>query len=189
MSGMSTDEISSLTYTAELPLAWHEQAPPSPATLALWRHANLALLRGLATMESFVPPESEAPADAATAKALERVEAKLDLALGLLARLLAERGELPPALPVTLGTSRVSWRVAGLAELAPGSELLLQLYLSPRLPEPLRLWARVGQVQPGGAETLYEAELLERDVEFDEWLTRTLFRYHRRALQSRHAAP
>lgn len=183
---MSIDETTAISYQAELPLAWRELPPPFPATLALWRQSNLALLRGLATIESFVPPESEADSNVASVKALERVEAKLDLTLSLLARLLAEQTELPPALPVTLGASRLAWRAPGRSTVAVGAGLLLQLYLSPRLPEPLRLWTRLSGMQAEGEQTHYTAELLQSDAEFEEWLTRTLFRYHRRALQARH---
>ena len=185
---MNPEETSVITYQAVLPLGWSEMPSPSSATQALWRQSNLALLRGLATIESFMSPESEPEASPAVAKALERVEAKLDITLGLLARLLAEQAELPPALPVVLSARRLSWQVPGRSTWVGGTELLLQLYLSPRLPEPLRLWARITNVEIAAEETHYSAELLDTEAEFDEWLTRTLFRYHRRALQARHYA-
>lgn len=185
---MNTDETLSITYQAELPISWQKIAPPSLSTLALWRQSNLDLLRGLATLEALVPAENEHEASPVAAKALERVEAKLDIMLGMLARLVTEKTELPPILPVELGASSLAWHAPDRSALELGQEILIQLFLSPRLPEPLKLWVRITSAQFEAEETGYTAELLDTDTELDEWLTRTLFRYHRRALQARHHA-
>ena len=46
----------------------------------------------------------------------------------------------------------------------------------------LQLHARI--ISSAGGRCV--AALLDEDPEFEEWMTRTLFRYHRRGLQARH---
>ena len=170
---------SGITYLADLPLRWQYEAMPSESALALARHANMTLLHALSTLESTA--EKDHDADPAVAKAVDRLEAKLDIALSLLTRLVAQQLELPASSPVTLGVHQIEWR--GVSDLPAVDALIkLNLYLSPRLPEPLQLYSRVASSQAG----LCTAEYLDKDEELEEWITRTLFRYHRRALQARH---
>lgn len=172
---------SGITYQANLPLRWQYQAAPADAELAQARHANIALLHALATLESV--PDKDHDADPAVAKAVDRLEAKLDIALGLLSRLVTQQMEIPASIPVTLGAHLVEWRAAtDLPDL--DATILLSLHLSPKLPESLQLYARVTISQTGWCA----AEFLDRDEELEDWITRTLFRYHRRALQARHQA-
>ncbi len=170
-----------ISYQASLPLDWQSAADPPASGTAQWRQSNIALLQALATLEAAAPEKEAAESEPATQKAIERLEAKLDVALALLARLLEEHARLPARSPVTLGVRSIAWQ-ARQETPAPGTLLQIQLYLSPRLPQPLRFLARVGTVEG----KLCRAELLEMDAEQEEWLTRTLFRYHRRALQARH---
>lgn len=172
---------SGITYQADLPLHWQYEAAPSGAALALARHANMALLHALTTLESAADKDHDA--DPAVTKAVDRLEAKLDIALGLLSKLVAQQMELPASIPVTLGVHQIEWR--GASDLpVVNSIIMLNLHLSPKLPEPLHLYARVMTSQTA----LCAAEFLDRDEELEEWITRTLFRYHRRTLQARHQA-
>ena len=170
---------SGITYQANLPLRWQYEAVPSDAALVQARHGNLAMLQALATLETAADKEHDA--DPAVAKAVDRLEAKLDIALSLLSRLVAQQIQLPPSTSVTLGVHEIQWR-GELEFPAVGSIIMLSLYLSPKLPEPLNLHARVTTSHAG----LYGADFLDTDEELEEWITRTLFRYHRRALQARH---
>lgn len=177
----SRPETPGITYQASLPLSWRSEPAPSASMLASWRYSNIALLRGLATLETAAVTERDHEADTHLAKALERLENKLDIVLNMLARTTMRTSDMPAPLPVTLGARRVEW-LSDLALPASGEHVLLTLYLSPRLPEPLQLYARV----VSSAERRCAVALLEEDAEFDEWMARTLFRYHRRGLQARH---
>jgi len=183
---MAAAEPSAISYETELPFAWRADPAPDEATLEGWLYANLALLRALARIETgtAITIEKEHGVDPYLVQVLERVESKLDMALNLLARLSAAQGELPHRLPVKLSAQHIEWTDVRAPDTA--QEITLSLYLSPKLPEPLMLRARVTSVTPvfGGFSCV--AELLERDDEFQEWMTRTVFRYHRRALQARH---
>ena len=167
-----------ITYQATLPLHW-EEATPTDAVLAQARHGNLVLLQALATLESAADKDYDA--DPAVAKAVERLEAKLDIVLSLLSKLVAQQLEIPTSVPVTLGVRSIQWQAAAILPTV-GAIIKLSLHLSLKLPEPLRIFARVTAVQ--GEH--YSAEFLDTDEELEEWITRTLFRYHRRALQARH---
>ncbi len=173
------NNASGITYQANLPLRWRYEGTPSDTTLAQARQANIALLHALATLESVADKDHDI--DPAVSKAIDRLEAKLDIVLSLLSRLVSQQMELPAAIPVTLGVYQIEWR--GAPELPTQDSIIrLGLHLSPKLPEPLQLYARVMTSQTN----LCSAEFLDRDQELEEWITRTLFRYHRRAVQARH---
>ena len=174
---MSDD--SGINYQTSLPLAWQNVPAPDTAMLAQARDGNILLLQALATLESAA--EKDHVADPALSKAVVRLEAKLDIALTLLGKLLAEQLASPASVPVTLGVNQIAWRDAAPLP-ALDASILVNLRLSPRLPEFLQLYARVVAVEDGACS----AEFLDRDSEQEEWITRTLFRYHRRALQARH---
>lgn len=173
-------ETPGITYQANLPLSWRNESLPSPATLAAWRYSNVSLLRALATLEATVS-DRDHEADSHLAKSIERLETKLDIALNMLAHLAMQHIEIPTPLPVTLGARSIEW-LSNASLPACGDHVVISLYLSPRLPEPLLLFAQVIVSSEGRCV----AEILDEDAEFDEWMARTLFRYHRRGLQARH---
>ena len=148
--------------------------------LTAWRYSNISLLRGLATLEA-APMERDHEADTHLTKAIERLESKLDIALTMLAHVTMRNVEMPAPKLVSLGARTVEW-LSDLPLPASGDHILISLYLSPRLPEPLQLHARI--ISSTGSRCV--AALMDEDPEFEEWMTRTLFRYHRRGLQARH---
>lgn len=176
----SGPETSGITYQASLPLNWRSEPAPSTSMLASWRYSNIALLRGLATLEA-AAADRDHEADSHLAKAMEHLESKLDIILNMLAHLTMRNVDMPAPRPVTLGARSVEW-LSDLPLPAGGEHVLVSLYLSPRLPEPLQLYARI--IFSGEGRCM--AALLDEDPEFDEWMARTLFRYHRRGLQARH---
>lgn len=171
--------LSGIIFQASLPLEWQVDEYPSEALLATTRKSNLALLHALATLES--ASDKEHFSDLAVAKAVDRLEAKLDVMIGLFAKLLSQRANIPASTPVALSVRRITWQKNAIAPTV-GTVVSMHLYLSPELAEPLRLYARLSETLNGR----HVAEILDQDEEFEEWMTRTLFRYHRRQLQARH---
>lgn len=175
---MTDTKQTGVSYTATLPLSWHEAGTIAPGKIEHWQHANIALLHALATIE-VVPTDREKELGPA-AKAYERLEAKVDVMLDMLGRLLAERIETPPEHPITLRANGLEW--LDTTAPVPGREIVICLYLSPKLPQSLTLIANVQSCVQEGGSTRVQCVFTHLNTELTEWLERTVFRYHRRAV-------
>ncbi len=180
---MTTRKFPGVSYTTTLPLSWRDAGSIAPSKIEHWQHTNLALLHALATIES-IPGDRENELGPA-AKAYERLEAKVDVMLDMLGRLLAERIEIPPEHALTLRADGLEW----LDRSAPaaGSEVVISLYLSPKLPQPLSLTASVQSCTQEDDATRVHCVFTHLNAELTDWLERTVFRYHRRAVHQMQA--
>lgn len=165
-----------LFFADKLPLAWRADDLDTHARLALLREAAF-LLNALNQMEG----APEADTGDAEHRRLDRLEAKLDLALYLLARNL-EAAQAVQFREVILAPDRVEWRED--QPPAPGSPLILELRLAERLPLTLRLPARACESRPGYA--LVRLENLPEAL--DDALHQFVFRRHRQAIRARAAS-
>jgi hypothetical protein len=156
-----------------MPLAWHPASLDENARQSLMREAAL-LLNALNQMES----SHDLEGGGAENRRLERLEAKLDLALHLLARTL-EPGPAPAARNVVLSPLGVEWNDKQAP--AAGTRLILELRPSPHLPLTLRLPALAQDPLPGLARARFE-DLPEA---LDEALHQLVFRRHRQAIRAR----
>jgi hypothetical protein len=178
----SMDEAG-ISIEVTLPLDWQLDPTPSPSTLELRRQGNIAILQALAAMES-AAHDLEHDLPEAVRKSMDRIESKLDVVLMLIAGLARQSTALPQERPVNLYVDRICWQ----EDAAPpqiGQLLLVRIFLSPRVPQPLSLQAVVKETNPQSNTVQVVAALDESDEELSEWLTRTIFRYHRRALHAR----
>lgn len=174
--------FSGVSYQAEMPLGWQSGPLPAATVLNEWMHTNVVLLHALATMETQAPArENESGND--VERKLERVEVKLDLTLNLLSKLLAQHIPQPDACPVTLSASRIEWIGKGTP---PAGNIVISLFVNPRLAQPLLLPASVRSATVVATGTRIVAEFTHLSEETEEWLERTVFRNHRRFIQSRH---
>jgi hypothetical protein len=158
-----------------LPLEWTAQDSFDPAEIADWMHGNTRVLQALASLETLA---REGEGESRIDPELARLEAKVDLALALVAELVRSSRPFPPTTWVSLGSEGLEWAATGIAT---GSRGVVSVYLSPRLPWPLRLPVEVTAVHPGRVT----ARLLHLNEETQHWLDRTVFRHHRRTVQSR----
>lgn len=132
---------------------------------------TLLLLRVLNLMPSHAPREMGA--EAATA----RLEAKLDLALHLLARVVGSGSPWPSPAPITLSAEGCRGRLTSPGQ--TGESCLVKLYPDPSLALALDLPAQVA-TSAGGLTTLRWLDMPEAVREaWEQWL----FRQHRRAVQ------
>lgn len=138
-----------------------------------WDAHNLALLQGLTLLGELNLPE--APLD----PQLTRLEGKLDLAVLLLGEVLRVRGEVPPAQHLSLNLHTV--QLAAQPELQPEQPVLIELYLAPTLPLPVKL---SGKLQQQDASQMRIA-LDTLPDEVDDRLGQALFRFHRAQLRQR----
>lgn len=169
-------------FSATLPLSWEPFQDVSPFTMDEWMHTNEVVLHGLATMDT-VAAEKDHDVSPAAGKALERLEAKVDLSLSLLAATLRGNTRMPPPTPVTLSAAAVEWTDG--QPPAAGSQIAVTLYMAGNLPLPLRLPGQVVKVEAGAGGVRVRAQIMHLSAEVQSWLERTVFRYHRRAIQAR----
>jgi hypothetical protein len=174
--------LQGVSFAANLPLEWQPLKPASPATIHEWMHTNAVILRALAGMENLVE-DKDYEAAGASGKILERVEAKLDLALSLLARLLASREGAPEEQPVVVSADGLEWRTATPPTLH--QDILISLHLNSNLPQPLLLPAKVILVEGSVPANRVQARFQHLSDEAREWLERTVFRHHRRNISRR----
>jgi len=169
-----------VSYFTIIPLSWHPEAEPLAGDIAVWMYGNVTLLRALATIEA-IQPELDGDIGSGVGKVLERLEFKIDLTLSLVAKLLTQNAVRPSTCPVFVSAEGMEW----ICKEAPteGDDILISAYISPKLPQPLVLPAKIKAVQqePGG--TRVYATFTHLSEEAQDWLARTVFRYHRRAVQ------
>ncbi len=170
-------------HAADLPLSWTPLGQTQPAQMEQWQQQDIALLRALSVIEM---PVSELDRDTASAagKAMERLEAKLDLTLSLMMQLAREQIGLPPCCAAILRAGSVEWIDQSAPE--PGQMLLISLHISPKLPQPLTLPASVTATEVREQGIRVTADFIHLNEELAEWLERTLFRFHRRRIQQAH---
>jgi hypothetical protein len=172
-----------VSFQANLPLEWRPLGDAEQHAVEIWMHTNIVLLRALATIDAQAPAtDYENEPGSPTGRVLERLEAKVDLALTLLGRLLSQEQPAPRPASLTLSAQAVAWKSDSLPP--AGSAVLITLHISSRLPQPLRLTAIVKRSGQGGAEAVFT----HLGEELQDWLERTVFRQHRRHIQAMHQA-
>lgn len=176
--------INGVYYQSEMPVAWQVGAPPSAAILLEWMHTDTVVLHALAGMES-QPSSHDTEFGNDIEKKLDRVEAKLDLALNMLCRLLAQHTPKPETCPVTLSASTIEW-ISSATPPAKGS-IVISLFIDPRLPQPLLLPANVRESGAAAGGTRIVADFTHLSEEVQENLERAVFRNHRRHIQAMHS--
>lgn len=157
---------------------WRELKEFDANQIAEWMRANVVTLRALAALET-VGHDGDHHEAAGHDNPMAKLEAKVDLVLYLLGELLKSSRPLPAAVDVTLHAQSINW-TSGTPP-TPHARGIVTLYLSPKLPWPLILPAQIVNVE--GQQV--RAQLLHLSEDAQEWLDRTLFRYHRRELQTR----
>ncbi len=162
-----------LACRLRIPLAWHAvQLDPHTRQSRIVEAA--LLLNALNQMES----SHELDAGGQENRRLDRIEAKLDLTLFLLARRL-ENNATPTLREVELTPTGAQWRDP--APPAAGSELIVEFQPSETLPLSLRLPAVA--LEPGTGQARVSFEGLSEAL--DEALYQFVFRRHRQAIRAR----
>lgn len=157
-----------------LPIAWEKQAM-DPQILAALRKGAQLLMHAFNLMDVVPLYESS---DSENAHA-QRLDAKVDLMLHLLAQSLQGSRPLPASVNVELGPEIVSWQEMGTAP-AVGDTVVLALYLNPGLPLPVRLPAHITACANGRVT----ARLAELGDDLEEFWQQWVFRQHRRDIHA-----
>jgi hypothetical protein len=160
-----------LKVDAALPMSWAQHDFTDTETESLW-HGSLLTLRVANLMEAVPGRESESE------RGSERLEAKLDLSLYLLAQALSGGRRPPPPSALTLMADGVRFRAATPPPME--ANLLLHLYSAAGLPVPVQLPARVVEVDANQVQVRWLSIPEPAREAWEQWL----FRQHRRAVQA-----
>lgn len=179
-----TTEQQTIRVNVHAGLRWKPMADWPTAEFPQWMWRNAVVLRALGMLESNA--EWETDATDAQQRQIERLEAKIDVALSMIAQLLSAQGSWPHAQSCQLYAKGLTTLTQH--KLEQGSRGVVELYLDHRLPQPLLLPATVGSCQPhesGHLRVSFDWQGLDEHV--TEWLERTIFRLHRREIQMQRA--
>lgn len=177
---MDTNRFTSIFFETRLPLRWQGGLAPTAEELEAWMHINAVLLRAMAAFENSLGEVPEG--GSGSGKILERLEAKIDLAILLLAKLAAFGGVQPKICQVALSASEIAWIADDTPEV--GEAINLLLYLNPGLSQPLQLPASVVAVTPMATGKQVTASFTHLSEECKDWLERAVFRQHRHQIHA-----
>ena len=179
MNRSQTDaEFDGLALHDFLPLVW-EPSPLSDATEL--EHYNQETARALQALSLFEEAPKELSADA-TLKGQEllHLEAKVDVLLSLITRLVSHQQGLPKRHNTVLRADTLEWAGPCAEQAKTGDNGVIVLYPNPLLPMPFRLAGRVvSTIERGGAKwRLTRFEHMSPLVSVG--LEKLVFRRHRR---------
>lgn len=169
MADSDDDLDDSIQYNCALPATWSAlDAPPDEFEQAGYDKANLVLLDGIAMLEEHTKLDEASPMYADIA----RLDAKLDLMMAMLTRLLANFHESPQQQSLALTSRHVAWREP--SEVPAGEFGLLELYVHPTIATPLMLPLKL--VGGGRGEIVNMGSRAQNSWE------KYIFRQHRREI-------
>lgn len=171
----------SLSSDETRPVAVLAEWPDEPRRRLMVGRAE-ALVRALALIEDSRPedPEDHGPA----AEALRRVEAKVDLLVGLVASLAQRDLPVDPPRPMQWSERGIAVElpVGDAVVFVPGAAAVVRIGLSDTLPQPLVLPVTVLAVEPSPAGRRLWLRFDGLTPSLESLLGRHLFRVHRRAV-------
>jgi hypothetical protein len=168
-----------VSLDASLPLSWEPLPESSRFLMAQWATANTLILKNLTLLDTY--NSETATAAVVGNEQWAQLETKVDLALQLLVQLYGAQHGTPASHAIALTNDTLRWHTE--KPPAHGSELLARLYLSPKLPLPILLPCRVRMVEAHEQHWWVSASLEITDTDMQDWLEKTIFRHHRRAIQ------
>ena len=162
-----------LQWEGPMPLTWHDGEPNLAQRQVMLREAAL-LLAAVNQLEAGRETDATSPDN----RRLDRLEAKLDLALHLLARVLQPQAPAKSR-AVSLGAETVAWDDD--APPAEGQAIILSLRPSEQLPLTLELPAVALAPENGRARARFQ----DLPDDLADTLTQFVFRRHRQAIRAR----
>lgn len=172
------DEFSGLALQDQVPARWEPGSLDDPLALDRQHQETARALQALALFEE-QPRELTADPNAGNPE-LARLEAKVEVLLSLLSRMISDAQGLPPPHAVILRAGSLEWSGPECRRSRPGDTGVVVLYPNPVWPLPLRLPARVvGQSERAGGQ--WQLLRLEQQAPIVQvGLEKLVFRRHRR---------
>jgi hypothetical protein len=163
-----------------LPFSWQ---PGDFAQSAALEHANEDTARALQAIAVY-EDTPRSPKDDMTKLPSDnaRVEAKLDLVLSLVARIVSERMGLPDPLPVILRSRSLEWQAGPDFAAKKGDTGFMSIWANAHIPLPLCLPCRIDQKVERNGFTWWRARIEFLAPSVGDGLDQVIFRHHRRQI-------
>lgn len=162
----------------QLPLAWE---PSSLEDAAVVEHCNQETARALQAIALFEEAPKEVTTEAAHAgQDLQHLEAKVDVLLSLVTRLIGDRHGTPARHATILRADSLEWAGPLSSQVRAGDTGIMAIYANPLLPLPFRIGCRIiGTVERGGM-TWRLSRFEQVNGAVASGLEKLIFRRHRR---------
>jgi len=168
-----------INYEDRLVVAWEVDGTVAEGDIAQLEASNLAVLQGVTAVEEGASHRlrEEQPE---LYQEVERLNARLDLLIDMVGRMMADQRQDSPTRQVRLAVEQVEF-VAKPEYAAPGQRGLLALQLHVSVPEPLRLPGEIVSEQTDSADRRWVLfKPLEMSSRLNDALDQLVFRHHRR---------
>lgn len=171
-------DFDGLALHDHLPLAWEPSPLSDPGEIERCNFETARALQALALFEE--APRDPGPDCSAGGEGLQHLEAKVDVLLSLVTRLLGERHGYPARHNTVLRADSLEWTGPAVDLVANGESGIVVLYPNAAAPLPFRLPGQVvGSIERSGARwRLIRFEGLAPSVRLG--LEKLVFRRHRR---------
>jgi hypothetical protein len=167
-----------LIFRESLPLAFVSGPLVSGPDLAHLNTDNHQLLGAEASLDDVRVHESLKDESPALLHELQRLEFKLNMVLRLVAELTVRSHGLPPIQKINLSSHGLEW--FGADAPAVGATGLLQLYINPALPQPLKIPSAVASERTQDDLRVAQLHFVGMSEAVGELLAKLIFRHHRR---------
>ncbi len=170
----------SLVYVASLPLSWsvREEGYPESYYISIAEH-NEHILRCVNLLGE--QPRDKAEEESESDLALIRLEAKVNLLLEMVSKLDQRINQTPDTTEIKLASAGLEWLCCD-SPPAADSSIWIKLHIDRRIPEAMKIPARVVTVceEPGGVAVGARYESIGEVVQ--EQVEKMIFRHHRRMI-------
>lgn len=170
-----------LVFEELLPLTWIPGPLPQGLEAARLNADNYQLLGAESSLDEVRVSEALKEESPALLHELQRLEFKLNILLRLTAELASRSSPLPPAHPARLGAHGMEW--SGAAAPPAGDSGLLQIFINPALPQPLKIPCIVVGERTHNSERVAQLQFRELSEAVVESLQKLIFRHHRRLVK------
>ncbi len=175
-----------IVYRGRLPLEWRlAHAEPTAIELSSLNNENAKLLRVFRALDE--APGESGDNNTELQQAIIKLDAKLDLILGLMGEMLSRQNVLPPAHDFALSELGLVWVEKSDQTLpeAPGEPAYIDLYLKPDFPQPIKFFGHIGIKKRGTKSVQLAARFHGMSEELQDELAKLIFRQHRRMIANR----
>ncbi|MCW8891493.1 MAG: PilZ domain-containing protein [Sedimenticola sp.] len=170
-----------VSFEGRMKISWLMNAATHPTDSIERSQRNCRLLQALLVAQD---PHHD-PVD--TSADLLRIEAKVDLLLDMVSRLLQQMAPDTVESEVEIWLEGMCWSVEGGGDFAVNQQLMLQLYLDAHLTQPLELAAVVTGVEQQNRCCLVEVRFNDLGEQVSDLLGKFIFRQHRRLVAKQRA--